>query len=48
MSTRSKVLVWVFPVLALVSVVFGYVSIVESQPHRALVSPSAPDRKSVV
>jgi len=42
MSTRSKLLVWLFPVLALVSVVFGYVSIVESQPHRALVSPGAP------
>lgn len=42
MSTRSKFLVWVFPVLALASVGFGYVSIVESQPHRGLVSPSAP------
>jgi HlyD family secretion protein len=40
MITRSKLLVWTFPILSIVATAFGYLSIVESQPERALVTPA--------
>lgn len=42
MTPRSKLLIWAFPAISLLAAALGYVSIVESQPHRGLVSPGTP------